>query len=65
VHGRARAVDELDPCGGVVVIEAEHLCMTMLGVQKPESYTRTSVVRGSFRKKAETCAEALELLRAA
>jgi GTP cyclohydrolase I len=60
-----RLVDELDPRGAVVVIEAEHLCMTMRGVQKPESYTRTSVVRGIFREKAEARAEALELLRAA
>ena len=59
-----RLVDELDP-RGVVVIEAEHLCMTMRGVQKPVSYTRTSVVRGIFREKAEARAEALELLRAA
>jgi GTP cyclohydrolase IA len=60
-----RLVDELDPRGVVVVIEAEHLCMTMRGVQKPVSYTRTSVVRGIFREKAEARAEALELLRAA
>ncbi len=39
--------------------------MTMRGVQKPVSYTRTSVVRGIFREKPEARAEALELLRAA
>jgi GTP cyclohydrolase IA len=58
-------VDERDRCGVVVVIEAEHVCITMRGLQKPESYARTSVVRGSFRKKAAPCADALELLRAA
>ena len=45
-----RLVDELDPRGVVVVIDAEHLCMTTRGVQNPESYTWTSVVRGIFRK---------------
>jgi GTP cyclohydrolase I len=58
-------VDELDPRGVVVVIEAEHLCMTRRGVQKPVSCTPTSVVRGILREKAEARAEALELLRAA
>ena len=60
-----RLVDELDPRGVVVVIEAEHLCMTMRGAQKHGSYTRTSVVRGDFREMAEARAEALELFRAA
>jgi GTP cyclohydrolase I len=56
-----RLVDELDPRDVVVMIEAEDLGMTMRGVQKPVSYTRTSVVRGIFREKAEARAEALEL----
>jgi GTP cyclohydrolase I len=49
---------------GVVVIESEHLCTTIRGVQKLGSYARTRVVRGVFREKAEARAEALDRLRA-
>ena len=53
----------LEPRGGFVLIEAEHLCMTMRGVKKPGSVTVTSAVRGRFRSDARTRAEALELVR--
>jgi GTP cyclohydrolase I len=52
----------LRPRGVMVVIEAEHLCMTIRGVHKPGTVTVTSVVRGIFRKKPATRAEALALL---
>ena len=56
-------VRELDPQGVMVVMECEHLCMSMRGVKKPGSKTTTSAVRGSLRSSAETRAEALSLIR--
>ena len=53
----------LQPRGVFVLIEAEHLCMTMRGVKKPGSVTVTSAVRGRFRSDARTRSEALELVR--
>jgi GTP cyclohydrolase I len=59
----ADAIDEaLDPRGVFVVIEAEHLCMTMRGVKKPGSMTVTSSVRGLFRNDARTRHEAMSLI---
>ena len=52
----------LRPAGLVVVLEAEHLCMAMRGVQKIGSRTRTSYAGGAFRDNAESRAEALALL---
>jgi len=49
--------------GAIVVIEAEHLCMTMRGVRKPGSKTVTSAVRGTMHN-AATRAEAMSLIRA-
>ena len=56
-------VRALQPRGVMVVIEAEHLCMTMRGVKAPGSRTVTSVVRGIFRENPATRAEVMALLR--
>lgn len=53
----------LHPLGVIVVIEAEHLCMTIRGVNKPGCKTLTSAVRGTFRSSEVTRAEALALIR--
>nr|WP_245530334.1 GTP cyclohydrolase I FolE [Cellulomonas flavigena] len=56
-------VEVLDPTGVLVVVECEHLCMSMRGVRKPGSRTVTSAVRGQMRDVA-TRAEAMSLLTA-
>jgi len=60
----ADTIDEvLSPKGVLVVIEAEHLCMSMRGVRKPGSLTVTSAVRGLFKTNAATRAEAMGFIR--
>jgi GTP cyclohydrolase I len=53
----------IEPEGVGVVVEAQHLCMMMRGVQKQNSYAITSAMLGSFREDARTRAEFLELIR--
>ncbi|MGH2808614.1 MAG: GTP cyclohydrolase I FolE [Actinomycetota bacterium] len=52
----------LDPRGVLVVLEAEHLCMTMRGIKKPGAQTVTSAIRGIFRDSEATRAEAMGLI---
>jgi GTP cyclohydrolase I len=55
-------METLEPRGVIVIIEAEHLCMSMRGVRKPGAKTVTSAVRGSFLNSESTRAEAMSLL---
>jgi len=55
-------VDVLQPRGAFVMIEAEHLCMSMRGVRKPGTLTLTSAVRGLFKDSGATRAEVMALI---
>ncbi len=55
-------MDVLNPAGVFVVVEAEHLCMSMRGVKKPGTLTVTSAVRGLFKDNPATRAEAMSFI---
>lgn len=55
-------VEKLDPYGVIVVVEGEHMCMTMRGVKKAGSKTITSAVRGTLEKDAKSRSEAMMLI---
>lgn len=55
-------MSRLGACGAIVVIEAEHLCMTVRGVRKPGAMTATSAVRGQLKDDPASRAEALSLI---
>jgi GTP cyclohydrolase I len=56
-------MNKLEPRGTMVIIEAEHLCMSMRGVKKPNTITVTSAVRGLFRQNPASRAEAMALIK--
>jgi GTP cyclohydrolase I len=56
-------MEKLDPLGVAVVIEAEHLCMRMRGVEKQNSFIITSTLLGAFRTRQDTRAEFMNLIR--
>lgn len=53
----------VDPLGVAVVVEAEHLCMTMRGIRKPGALTVTSALRGLCKKDARSRAEVMSLIQ--
>ena len=56
-------MSKLKPLGVMVVLEAEHLCMSMRGVKKAGTLTVTSAVRGIFKENEKTRSEALALMK--
>jgi GTP cyclohydrolase I len=60
----ARVIEKvLQPRGVAVIVEAQHLCMMMRGVQKQNSYAVTSEMLGCFKRSPKTRAEFLQLIR--
>lgn len=56
-------MEAIDPLGVAVVIEAEHLCMTMRGIKKPGAKTVTSALRGVIKTDSKTRAEVMSLIK--
>jgi GTP cyclohydrolase I len=56
-------MEKLKPKGAMVIVDAEHLCLSMRGLKKPGTKTVTSAVRGIFRSKESTRQELLELIK--
>lgn len=56
-------MEKLKPRGAMVIIDAEHLCLSMRGIKKPNARTVTSAVRGIFRTQESTRVELLELIK--
>jgi len=56
-------MEKLKPKGAMVVIDAEHLCLSMRGIKKPGAHIVTSAVRGIFRSKTSSRQEVLELIK--
>lgn len=55
-------MEQLQPRGVIVVLECEHMCMAMRGIQKSGAQTITSAVRGSLQQDAKSRAEAMALI---
>ena len=63
-HQIAEAIrDKIEPLGVAVVMEGTHLCMSMRGVEKQNSFAVTSAMLGAFRDNARTRIEFLELIK--
>ncbi|CAM3974356.1 GTP cyclohydrolase I FolE [Lederbergia lenta] len=56
-------MEKLEPYGVMVILEAEHMCMTMRGIKKPGAKTVTSAVRGAFANDSQARAEVLSLIK--
>jgi GTP cyclohydrolase IA len=56
-------MEKIKPRGAMVIVEAEHLCMSLRGVKKPNTITITSAVRGLFRRNPASRAEAMSLIK--